>query len=437
MEKTKNKNNKKVLGKKKSFSFNFNWIKTPLSNFFRKLKRSHVEMSGMFKRKKDGFNNKVSVLKKKSADQPSIKEKQPIKKEKKKKASYQFGLGKEKEYFVEMLSMLLNSGMDISIALESIRQEMKNKQLKRIVLEIKESVEAGSPIWKALGESKMLPAQVVSMIQIGEESGTLADNLLVIALQQKKEKMFKSKVKSALIYPVIVIVLAIVIALGISWFILPRLVPIFTSLSTDVPFLTRVLALVGQLFKDWGFIIVPGGIILTFIIVFFLFIFTPTKKSGQWILYHIPITKKLVQEVELSRLGYTLGNLLKVGLSIEAAFDSLIKSTNYYNFKNYYKYLRDEVVAGESFLKSFKYSKKTKKLIPPTIQEMVGAGEQSGRLSETLFAVGEIYEQKTEITAKNLATTIEPIILIVIGVVIMAIALSVIVPIYGLLDVFE
>lgn len=438
MAKIKTQLRKNKTEKKKSFSFSFDLVKTPVSVFLSKLKRSKNEMVGMFGRKKKALNGHFLERKKKESKSEDVSVFPAKKKEiKKKSTSFQFGLSKEKEYFVEMLSMLLNSGMDIAVALESIKQEVKNKRLKKIIGEIKENVESGLPIWKSLRESKILSPQVVSMVQIGEESGTLADNLLVISLQQKKDKMFKSKVKAALIYPVIVIVLAIVISLGISWFILPRLVPIFTSMSTEVPFLTQALAWTGQLFLNWGHIIVPAGILLTFLIVFLLFIFTPTKKSGQWLLYHIPITRKLVQEVELSRFGYTLGNLLQVGLPIEEAFDSLIKATAYYNFKRYYRYLKEEIISGETFLKSFKFSKTTKKLIPPTIQEMVGAGEQSGKLSETFVAVGEIYEQKTEITAKNLATTIEPIILIVIGLVIMAVSLSIIVPIYGLLDVFN
>lgn len=438
-----NKNSRKVEATKTS-ALSFSKIKELWSIFLFKLKRSVGELGGMFRRKSVTLGEKVTITKNGGSKilgsfgkNDKKKSDLTINKASKRKVHFQFGLSKEKEYFIEMLSMLLNSGMDISVALTSIKEELKNKRLKNIIDNIKENVESGLPIWKALRDSKLLPSQIVSMVQIGEESGTLSENLEVIAEQQKKDRLFKSKVRSALIYPIIIIILAFVIALGISWFILPRLVPIFTSLSREIPFLTKALIWLGQVFLNWGSVIVPAGIIIIAFLVFFLFVFTPTKGAGQWITYHIPITKKLVQEVELARLGYTLGNLLKVGLPIEEAFEALIKSTAYYNFKKYYHYLKDEVLAGEGFIKSFKYSKKTNKLIPPTIQEMVGSGEQSGKLSETFLAIGEIYEQKTEITAKSLATTIEPVILIFIGLVIMAVALSIIIPIYGLLDVFN
>ena len=184
------------------------------------------------------------------------------------------GLGKEKAFFIENLSMLVASGMNLVIALESIRDEIKYKPLKRAIDEMKEQISSGNPIWKSMDESGLFAKHIIAMIRTGEESGTLKENLKMVALRQKKEQVFHSRIKSAMTYPVIVLALGITIALGISWFVLPQIVPVFKALNEDLPFLTRILVYIGELFFNHGYVIVPLIIVtllFTFVFVGFTF----------------------------------------------------------------------------------------------------------------------------------------------------------------------
>ena len=134
-----------------------------------------------------------------------------------------FGLGQEKDYLIENLSLLLASGITITSALEAIKVEVKSERIKRIVDTLEEDVEAGVPLWGALERSRLFAPHVVSLIKIGEEAGRLSENLKVIAEEEQKDRTFRSKIRSAMMYPIFVFSLTVIIGIGIAWFILPRL----------------------------------------------------------------------------------------------------------------------------------------------------------------------------------------------------------------------
>ena len=381
----------------------------------------------LLKNKKD-FPKETLVKEKKVA-------KKVEKKKKKKKTGglRSFGLGKEKEFLVENLSMLLGAGMDVVEALDSIVRELKSRSIKRVVNIVKEEIEAGSPIWKALDHSRLFSDHSISLIRIGERSGRLTENLQAISLQARKNRVFKSRIRSAMFYPVFVIILSITVALGISWFVLPKFVGMFKSFNQDLPVLTKALVSTGDFLLVYGAIVVPSILIVLVLFGFFFFVFKKTKFIGQWILFHIPPTKRLIMEIELSRLGFVLGSLFEAGLPVEEALEALKNSTTTYNYRKLYKFMQEQVYEGQTFMWCFRNYKKSKVMIPSPIQQMIGSGEKTGKLAESLLMVGETYETKTEITAKNLTTILEPIMLVVIGVGIMIVALAIITPIYGLL----
>jgi len=173
------------------------------------------------------------------------------------------------------------------------------------------------------------------------------------------------------------------------------------------------------------------------LVIYFLFGYKKTKFIGQKIIFAIPGINSLVQEIELSRFGYTLGNLLDAGMPLVASLDSLREISSFLEYQKFYVFLRDMVEEGNSFQKCFSMYKKTERLIPFPIQQMIITSEQSGSLKESLMSIGEMYEEKTDISTKNLAVILEPILLVVIWLVVVFVALSVILPIYGLVGGFS
>lgn len=343
-----------------------------------------------------------------------------------------FGLGEEKNYFIENLSMLLASGMNILVALEGIEGELRSKKMKSVIFNLKEDIESGSSLWRALDKTRLFSVQVISLIKIGEQSGRLSENLEVINIQQKNERIFRSKIRSAMMYPILVLVLMVVIGSAIAWFILPRLTTVFSQLNMELPLITKILIATGDFLADYGAIVVPSIIFLLFIAIYLIFIYSKTKYIGQWILFRLPIVKKLIQEVELARFGYILGTLLQAGLPIIDSLEALQKATSFRDYNFFYKHLKVEIDVGISFQKSFKNFKNSRRLMPGPIQQMIVSGEQSGRLSDVLIEIGKIFEAKTDTTTKNLTIILEPIMLIIVWLGVVGVAMAVILPIYSL-----
>lgn len=347
------------------------------------------------------------------------------------------GIGKEKDFFIENLAVLLSSGIDVVSAIDSMESEIKSGGMKEIIRNIKSDIEEGKPLSKALENAKIFPEFVFSLISIGEKSGRLPENLLLIINQQKKERTFRSKVNSAVMYPALILSLSLIIGVGISWYILPKLSIVFSQLKIKLPLITKILIAFGNFMGQYGAIVVPSFLFFLFLLFYFLFIFSRTKFIGQKMLLFFPGIRILIREVELARMGYVLGILLDAGVPVVKSINALASSSAIYDYKKLYNFIGEKVEEGNSFQKSFSLYKKSSKLITGSVIQIISAGEKSGKLPESLIRVGQIYEEKTENTTKNLATILEPILLVIVWLGVVFVALAVILPIYSLVGGFN
>lgn len=339
----------------------------------------------------------------------------------------------EKDYFAENLALLINSGMGIVSVLEAVKSGTGSGRLRRIIEEIKNEIDAGSSLWRAMDKAKILPPQAISLLRIGEESGRLPQNLKVIVLEMRKDRAFKAKIRSAAIYPILVLVLTFTIGIGIAWFTLPRLAAVFSQLNLKLPLATKALIAVGKFLGVYGAIAVPLFVSVFAVLIYFIFFFKRTQFIGQAFLFHLPGVRGLIKKTELARLGYTLGSLLQAGVPIVETVNSLERSTAFYVYKRFYKSLGENIEEGNSFKKIFRSYPALQKLIPLPIQEMLIAAEESGRLPETLLTIGQTFEDELEAATKDLAAVLEPILLVIVWLGVVSVALAVILPIYSLI----
>lgn len=342
------------------------------------------------------------------------------------------GLGKDRQYIIENLSMLIASGMPITEALDAIENELHSDRNRQVVSKIKKDIDSGSPLWKSLGNTSIFPSYAVSLIRIGEESGRLSDNLHAISLQQRKDKVFISRIRSAMMYPMFVLSLTFIVGIGIAWFILPKLSSVFSNLKIDLPLITKVLIALGDFFRIYGLIILPILICCISLMFFFLFSFSRTKKYGQAILLSIPGIKRLILETELARFGYISGTLLDAGLPVTQALSSLAEAAYFEKYKEFYRHLAESVGDGNSFKKSFDAYPRLQRILPGPIQQLIESGEKSGSLLNVLLLISKNFEEQSETTAKNVSVMIEPILLVIVWLGVVAVALAVILPIYSL-----
>lgn len=343
-----------------------------------------------------------------------------------------FGLKKEVYFFIENLSILISAGLNINSALKSIQEESDSRRMRKILTGITDKIEEGSPLHVALEQSGVFSSRILSLVRVGERSGKLLENLEVVSLQNEKETLFRSKVRSSLMYAIIVFTLAVVVGVGTAWFILPKLASFFGEYDAELPIITRGLIGFGQFLSQYGAFIIPLFAFFVLGAFYFLFSFPKTKFIGHSILFRVPVIKNLIKQVEIARFGYLSGSMLESGMSVVDAIEAMKGTTTFKNYQNFYIYLKEKVETGNSLENSFKSYPKINKLFPSSARHMMAAAEKSGKLSEILLKIGKTFEQKTEATARNLPIVLEPILLIIIGLAVALLALGVILPIYNL-----
>jgi type IV pilus assembly protein PilC len=339
---------------------------------------------------------------------------------------------KDREYLTTNLAQLLKAAVPIGEALQSLAETTKSKQFKRALQQMQQDIDDGLPLWKALDRSGVMSAETLALVRLGEEAGNMVENLEVAAKQEEKQRLFRAKVRSALLYPVFVLTLTAFVGLGVAWFLLPKLSVTFGQLHVQLPAISRIFINLGLFLKRDGIWAVPGCIMLILAGIYVLFAAPKTKHIGNTLLFHVPGIGRLLYEIETARFGYLLGTLLTAGLSVTQALELLEQSTDSRRYRRFYAYLGQSFEEGYGFKASFQKYKSTARFLPPSVQQMIIAGERSGTLPQTLLTVGTTYEAKADISTQNLEVILEPILLVIVALGVLGVAIAVILPIYKL-----
>jgi type IV pilus assembly protein PilC len=337
---------------------------------------------------------------------------------------------KDKLFFTKHLSTMIKAGIPISDALASLSKQHKSKKFKEIIEDVLSNIENG----KSLAESLKRHPNVfnnffISLIEIGEESGTLEENLEFLAKQMAKDFTLRKKIQGALLYPGLVFGAATIMGSAISLFVLPKLVDFFDAFDIELPLTTRILLFIAQAMRSYGFLIIGGFFAL--IIGFYVFIQLP-KVKPVWhkIVLKLPIFGNLIAYGQLASFSRNFGVLIKSGVPITRSLDVTSNTLSNVVFVKDVKKLSEELTKGRVIAAELR--KKRYKEFPPLVVQMIDVGETTGKLDETLLYLGDFYEEEIDNISKNLTTVLEPILLVGIGIVVAFIALAIISPIYEL-----
>jgi len=343
-----------------------------------------------------------------------------------------FGLRRAAYLFFEELSALVGAGIPILESIQSIRESTASKRLRKELLLVEDQIQEGASLSKALGSRKLLSPRILIQLQVGEQSGNLTSALKTIVLQNEKETRFSNAVRSSLLYVVVVFSIALAVGVATPWIILPQLASFFESLDAELPLITRLLIGTGEFFVNYGFLVFPLLGVTLLAVLYFLFSFPQTKFIGHSILFHLPLSRGLIREAEIARLGYLLGTQLESGITVTESLRIMTGTTTYGNYSHLYKFLNDHITEGYSLSEALQAYPKVKALVPSNVRQLIKAGERSGTLSSMLISIGENYEERIERTAKNIPTILEPILLVLVGGLVAIIALGVLLPVYSL-----
>lgn len=334
-----------------------------------------------------------------------------------------------KIFFTQNLQVMLRTGFSLSNALHTLADQTEQKAFKEIILAMQHDVESGTTFSDALKKhTHVFPELFINMVAAGEVSGKLDEVLHQLSIQMKKEHALIAKVKSALTYPVIVVVAMIGLSVGMMLFVIPNLLSVFEEAGAELPLPTRVLITLTDILTTQGIWVLLG----TVVVVFLLYRLIKTQRGKYYfhkMLLGGPIIGKIIKKINLARFTRTLSSLLKTDIPIVQTLQIISRTLGNVHYRNAMVQAAEEVKKGVSIVKTLE---QYPKLFPPLVTQMVSVGEQSGTLDTIVEEIANFYEEDVDTTMGNLSTIIEPVLMLLLGGGVAALAVSIILPIYSL-----
>lgn len=338
---------------------------------------------------------------------------------------------REKIMFAKHLAIMLDSGIPLKEALEVMSGQVSSKNLQRMLSVMIRDLSDGFTLSSSLEKfPRVFKPFSVSIIRVGESSGTLPNALHYQAQQLEKAKELEGKIKGALTYPIIIFFGAIGIAAYLSFGILPKLMPMFTSLNVNLPPMTKALLAISNFirFKWWLILAVVGAVSL---ISFLLYRIKSVKYFVHGMLIRIPVFGPLMRAIQVAFFTRILGILLSSGVQIVQAIAVTAVSSSNLVYQKALKDISERVERGEAITDELE---KNSNLFPKITTGMIKVGDRTGRLAESLMNAAEFSEKEVDEATKTLSTLIEPITLLLVGGLVGFIALSIITPIYKITE---
>lgn len=336
---------------------------------------------------------------------------------------------KEKANFFHLLSVMINSGIPMVKALRSLVVQMDSSpRLQMIIEDLANSIEGGSSLSEAMLDFENIFGEAeIGMVQSGEASGQLSSVLENLGKDVEKAYAIRSKVKSAMMYPMVIFVLLIAVVIAMMVYVVPKLTQLFDSVEGKLPLITRVVVGISDF-------MVNHGIILALAVAGLVGFFVIFKKTevGRYALdefkLKIPIFGKLLQLSYLSRFARSISNLLDSKVSIVKTLEITANSMGNEVYRRRLLLAMEDVKQGIPLAENLTASS----LFPPMLVNMIDVGERTAQLDEIAMKVANFYEEEVDTAVAGISKIIEPVILIIIGGTVAAVVAAIMLPIMEL-----
>jgi type IV pilus assembly protein PilC len=329
-------------------------------------------------------------------------------------------------HFTNQLAVMVRAGISLQDSLESIAEQIENQKFKAIIIDLKNQIEAGQSFSQALAQhSQIFSNLYINMVAAAEVSGSLSEMLQKLVEYLDQEAETRSQIKGAMIYPIIIAVMAVGVTIFLLCFVLPRFTAIFAGKEDLLPRPTKMLMASSAFFRGYWFIIVPlvacafGG---------FLYFIRTTVGRLWWdkTKLALPLIKTLCRNLYITRSMHTMGVLTKAGVPILNTISITAQIAGNVLYKHMWLGVYDQVCQGKKIASSlFQYG-----LMPISVVQMIKSGEESGTLSDVLRDISEYYARELRTIIKTVTSMIEPIMIVLMGILVGFIAMSIILPIF-------
>lgn len=337
---------------------------------------------------------------------------------------------KDMVIFTRQLSTMINAGVPLVRSLATLQAQTESPLLKRTLMEISKDIEGGTALADALEKhSSTFSPIYINMVRAGEAGGILDEILKKLALQQEKDAKIKQKFKSAMTYPTILLSITSIVFVGLMTVVMPKIGAIVKDLSNgaQLPVLTRVMLAISHIMVQFWYVIVFGSIGT----VIGLQRYTSTPKGRRWkdqTLMRIPVLKQIIVKVAVARFSRIFASMMSAGVSVLDSIEVTGKAIGN-------SVLEDELIAAAKQVANgsqLSQPLSESKVFPAIVSQMLSVGEETGQIDEVLIKVAEFYEDDVDATVESLSSILEPIMIVVMGVMVGLIAASVIGPISNL-----
>ena len=332
--------------------------------------------------------------------------------------------------FTRQFSVMIDAGLPLVQCLQILGEQQENKAFQRIILTVREDVEAGSSLANALKKHPQAFSDLyVNMVAAGEAGGILDTVLQRLATYIEKAARLKAQVKSALVYPAAVIAIAALVVYVILWKVIPVFATLFTSLGAELPLATRfVVAMSRFIGRFWWAIFAAIGVAVYFLRQYY------HTESGKMTLDRImlrsPIIGLILRKIAVARFCRTLGTLLSAGVPVLEALDITARTSGNAVIEQAILQVRKAVEEGKTVAEPLKATEQ----FPPMVVQMISVGETTGAMDTMLTKIAEFYEEEVDIAVAGLMRLIEPVIIFFLGVVIGGIVIAMYLPMFDLIS---
>ena len=340
----------------------------------------------------------------------------------------------DKVVFMRQLSTMISAGLPLTKSLDILKQQASNPYFQRVLEDVLESIEGGLSLAQSFRNQSedVFDDITLNLIQAGEESGNLDTILERLAIELEEQKSMGAKIKSAMIYPALILVVIVAVVLIMMIVLVPSMTDIYSEFSAELPWATQILI------DASDFLLAYWWLLLTLLIVFVIggkmFLDTPKGKNIlDKVVLKIPTVGMIITKMQLSNFTRVLSLLLSSGLSIIQALDLTANSLSNSVFRTVVLEAKGEVEKGGSLAVPIARSE----YFPLIVSQMIAVGEETGEIDTVLAKVSDYYKEEVDNATDNLSALLEPLMLILMGVAIGFIALAIYMPMFQLSEVMS
>lgn len=338
---------------------------------------------------------------------------------------------KDKIIFTQQLAMMIKAGLPLIDAFAALVEQTENKYFASVIADIALGVKGGKTISEIIAQyPRIFSKFYIAVIHSGEKSGKLDEVLARLAEQLQKDYDLITKIKAAITYPILVIVTLVGIVILMLIFVIPQLKTIFRDMGVELPLVTRIILGTSDLIINYWYIII---LLLLGLALGWRFWMRTAAGKLIWDRFKlkIPLIGPIIRKIYMTRFCRTTGTLVASGLPILNIIDTIGDVIDNRVYQNAFKKISKDIENGIQFSVTLK----KQMIFPAMIYHLIAIGEKSGKLDYVLLSMADFFDKEVEATTSNLATLIEPILIIIIGAGVGLVVASVIMPIYSLVNV--